>query len=104
MQLNAVKMTLIICLTIIVSAVLIIAYNEYTHRYTLITTQNSNLYIFDKKSGILNLCNENGCKIIETKLPSDIFFSVQNPNWMSKMFNQSPSLVNETKKSPNSLP
>lgn len=93
MQLNAVKMTLIICLTIVLSAILMIAYDEYTKRYTLIATANSDLYIFDKKSGILNRCNANGCQIIETKLPADIFFSVQSPNWMSKMFSSQQNMT-----------
>ena len=98
MQLNAVKMTLIICLTIIISSILIIAYNEYTQRYILLTTPNSDLYIFDQKSGVLNQCNENGCKIIKTKLPADIFFSVQSPNWMSKMFDEQETISDEAMK------
>lgn len=72
MLINGVKITLIICLTIIVTCVLGMSYSEYLNRYSLITTQDNGLYIFDKKNTILNRCNDNGCKVIETHLPDRV--------------------------------
>ncbi len=70
MFINGVKVTLIICLTIVVTCVLCISYSEYLNRYSIISTNDNNVYIFDKKSTIMNRCNQNGCEVIETKLPS----------------------------------
>lgn len=70
MFINGVKVTLTICLTIIVSCVLFISYSEYTNRYMLIPAQDNGVFIFDKKSTILNKCDDNSCKLLETKLPA----------------------------------
>ena len=86
MLVGGVKITLIICLTILVSAVLLISYNEYTNRYSIVTTQDNNVYIFDKKSTILNKCGEKGCQVIETKLPSKMSFGVDELSGTSKLF------------------
>jgi hypothetical protein len=66
---GAVKMTLIICLTIVIVCVLLISYNEYEGRYFVIGSTDNSLYIFDKKSAVLNKCSEKGCVVVETKLP-----------------------------------
>ena len=85
MLISGVKVTLIICLTILVSAILIISYSEYVNRYAIVTTQNNNVYIFDKKSTVLNRCNDNGCSLVETKLPSTVL-GVTEAIGVSKMF------------------
>ncbi|MDR1488358.1 MAG: hypothetical protein LBI26_01265 [Holosporales bacterium] len=69
MFVNGVKITLIVCLTIIVSCILFISYMEYTSRYSIFPTSDNSLYIFDKKSTVLSKCNDAGCKILDTKLP-----------------------------------
>ncbi|MDR0640222.1 MAG: hypothetical protein LBF65_00585 [Holosporales bacterium] len=80
------KNTLIICLTILISCVLFISYNEYTNRYTLVATQDNSLYIFDKRSTVLNRCSAKGCELIETKLPSKVFFPLLPDSSPSKLF------------------
>ncbi|MDR1289312.1 MAG: hypothetical protein LBJ77_02880 [Holosporales bacterium] len=81
-----VKNTLIICLTILVACVLFISYNEYTNRYALVVTQDNSLYIFDKKSTVLNKCSDKGCSVIETKLPAKVFFPISSDNTPSRLF------------------
>ncbi len=66
-----VKITLLICLTFITSAVLFLSYSEYNHRYELITTQNNGIYIFDKKTTTLNKCENGKCETIQTNFPTD---------------------------------
>ncbi|MDR1034675.1 MAG: hypothetical protein LBL32_01940 [Holosporales bacterium] len=92
---NGVKNTLIICLTILVSCVLFISYNEYTNRYTLVVTQDNSLYIFDKKSTILNKCSDKGCAVIETKLPSRVFFPIPSDYSPSKLFGSEKNMAEE---------
>lgn len=72
MFINGVKITLVICLTIVVTCILCISYSEYINRYSIVTTQDSSVYIFDKKSTVLNRCSEKGCDLIETKLPAKV--------------------------------
>lgn len=86
MMIGGIKATLIICLTVLVSCVLFISYNEYANRYSLIATNDNHLYIFDKKSTILNRCGEKGCELIETKLPSKVSFGLEQTLSPSKMF------------------
>ena len=85
MFINGVKITLIICLTILVSAVLVISYNEYSNRYTITPVGDNSIYIFDKKSTVLNRCSEKGCEVVETKLPDNVNFSLSTFS-PSKMF------------------
>ncbi len=68
MFINGVKITIVICLTIIVSCILFISYSEYVDRYTVVPTQDNSVYIFDKKTTALNKCNNEGCKSLETNL------------------------------------
>lgn len=85
MFINGVKITLIICLTILVSAVLLISYTEYVNRYSITPVGDNSIYIFDKKSNVLNKCSEKGCEVVETKLPdhANLSLSTFAP---SKMF------------------
>ena len=85
-MIGGIKATLIICLTVLVSCVLFISYNEYANRYSLIATNDNHLYIFDKKSTVLNRCGEKGCELIETKLPSKVSFGLEQTLSPSKMF------------------
>lgn len=65
-----VKITFLICLTFIISTILFLSYSEYNHRYELITTQNNGIYIFDKKTTILNKCENGKCETIQTNFPN----------------------------------
>lgn len=93
---GGVKITLILCLTIVVSCVLFISYNEYTNRYTLIATNDNSLYIFDKKSTFLNKCDGKTCTLIETKLPSKTSLNFDSGFQQSKLFESEKPMVNET--------
>ena len=64
-----VKITLLICFTVLLSCFLAISYNEYVNRYIIITASDNSLYIFDKKSTVLNHCVNDQCSVINTKLP-----------------------------------
>lgn len=75
---NSFKIVLTLCLTFVTVAVLIISYGEYTNRYELIGSSDQSLYIFDKKTTVLNKCTDKGCEIIDTKLP-EIADSVTTP-------------------------
>ncbi len=90
---GGVKITLILCATMIVCCVLFISYNEYTNRYSLLTTNENSVYIFDKKSSVLNKCDAKGCSIIETKLPTKMEMSFTPAFQQSKMFNSNPSMT-----------
>lgn len=83
---GAVKVTLILCLTIVVSCVLFISYNEYSNRYSLVTTNDNSLYIFDKKSTVLNRCDGKSCSLIETKLPTKTSLNFDAGFQQSKLF------------------
>jgi hypothetical protein len=93
---GAVKITLVICLTILVSCVLFISYNEYTNRYNLVTTNDNGVYIFDKKNTVLNKCDANGCQVIETKLPNNSILSTVSSFGSSKMFDSEKPMAEET--------
>lgn len=77
----------------IVCCVLFISYNEYTNRYSLLTTNENSIYIFDKKSTVLNKCDAKGCSIIETKLPTKMEMSFAPAFQQSKMFDSNPPMT-----------
>ncbi|MDR1476345.1 MAG: hypothetical protein LBI20_03460 [Holosporales bacterium] len=91
---NGIKNTLIVCLTILVACVLFISYNEYTNRYALVATKDNSLYIFDKKSAMLNKCSDNGCTLIETKFPTKVF-SPWPDSLPSKLFDAQKNMADE---------
>jgi hypothetical protein len=41
------------------------------HRYSVIATADNSVYIFDKKSTMLNKCDTYGCAVINTNLPTN---------------------------------
>ena len=95
---GGVKITLILCLTMIVCCVLFISYNEYADRYSLIATNDNSLYIFDKKSSVLNRCDGETCRMIETKLPAKITLGL-DPNFQqSKLFDSERPMNREVAK------
>ena len=93
---GGVKITLILCLTIVVSCVLFISYNEYTNRYSLLTANDNSLYIFDKKSTVLNKCDGNSCVVVETKLPTKSNVNFDPGFQQSKLFDSNKLMPNET--------
>ena len=98
---GGVKITLILSTTMIVCCVLFISYNEYTNRYSLLTTNENSVYIFDKKSTVLNKCTSEGCSVIETKLPTQTpmtFSTMTSPTFQqSKMFDNDKPMTKEVK-------
>lgn len=90
---GGVKITLIICLTIITSCVLFISYNEYSNRYALVSTKDDGIYIFDKKSAVLNKCDGKTCSIIETKLPSKTILNQELGFQQSRLFENEKPMV-----------
>lgn len=83
---GGVKITLIICLTIVTSCVLFISYNEYSERYSIVSTADNGIYIFDKKSTVLNRCDGKNCIVIETKLPTKTILNQDSGFQQSKLF------------------
>lgn len=77
----------------VVCCVLFISYNEYTNRYSLLTTNENSVYIFDKKSTALNKCDAKGCAVIETKLPTKIEPSFASAFQQSKLFDTTPPMT-----------
>jgi hypothetical protein len=76
--------------------VLFISYNEYSNRYSLISTSDNSIYIFDKKSTVLNKCDEKGCSIIETKLPLKSAINSNEGFQPSKLFESEKPMVKAT--------
>ena len=66
---NSVKMTIVICLTVVVMGVLFISYNEYINRYKIVSNADNSVYIFDQKTNVLNHCEKGGCKLLEPIFP-----------------------------------
>lgn len=93
---GGVKITLIICLTIITSCVLFISYNEYSERYSIVSTSDNGIYIFDKKSTVLNRCDGKNCFVIETKLPTKTILNQDTGFQQSKLFESEKSMVTAT--------
>ena len=92
---GGVKITLILCATMVVCCVLFISYNEYTNRYTLLTSNDNSLYIFDKKSTVLNKCDSKSCSAIETKLPMQNRMNFDTPFQQSRMFDTNRPMASE---------
>ena len=92
---GGVKITLILCATMVVCCVLFISYNEYTNRYTLLTSSDNSLYIFDKKSTVLNKCDSKSCSILETKLPMQNRTNFDTPFQLSRMFDTNLPMTRE---------
>lgn len=94
---GGIKITLIICLTIITSCVLFISYTEYSDRYSLVSTSDNGIYIFDKKSTVLNKCDGKECVVIETKLPTKTILNQDSAlQQRSALFEAEKSMVAST--------
>ncbi len=93
---SGVKITLIICLTIITSCVLFISYNEYSGRYSIVSTSDNGIYIFDKKSTVLNKCDGKNCVVIETKLPTKTFLNQDTGFQQNKLFESEKPMATAT--------
>lgn len=93
---GGVKITLIICLTIITSCILFISYNEYSERYSIVSTSDNGIYIFDKKSTVLNRCDGKNCFVIETKLPTKTILNQDTGFQQSKLFESEKPMVTAT--------
>ena len=70
MVINGVKITLVVCFTIILAFILHIAYCEYVDRYSIIYTSDNAVFIFDKKTTIMSRYANGTCQLIDTKLPN----------------------------------
>ena len=68
---DSTKITILLCLTILVTSVLVMSYNEYVNRFSIIATQDNGIYIFDKKSATLNRCENGQCTAIQTHFPQN---------------------------------
>lgn len=93
---GGVKITLIICLTIVTSCVLFISYNEYSERYSIVSTSDNGIYIFDKKSTVLNRCDGKNCIVIETKLPTKTILNQDSGFQQSKLFESEKPMATAT--------
>jgi len=93
---GGVKITLIICLTIVTSCVLFISYNEYSERYSIVSTSDNGIYIFDKKSTVLNRCDGKNCLVIETKLPTKTILNQDSGFQQSKLFESEKPMATAT--------
>ena len=70
-MIDSTKITILLCLTILVTSILVMSYNEYVNRFSIIATQDNVIYIFDKKSTVLNKCEKGQCITIPTNFPQN---------------------------------
>ena len=75
---DSTKITILLCLTILVTSVLVMSYNEYVNRFSIIATQNNGIYIFDKKSATLNKCENGQCTTIQTHFPQNPLLQINS--------------------------
>jgi hypothetical protein len=74
---NAVKVTLIVCLTVLISVAVFMVYGEQHERYMVFSIpQEKALYVLDKNNNTLNYCTpESQCVLIPLQIP--VPFSAQ---------------------------
>lgn len=77
-MIDSTKITILLCLTILVTSILVMSYNEYVNRFSIIATQDNGIYIFDKKSAVLNRCENGRCIAIPTQFPQNPIFNIGN--------------------------
>lgn len=65
-MIDSTKISILLCLTIIVTSILVMSYNEYVNRFSIIATHDNGIYIFDKKSTMLNKCENGKCTLMQT--------------------------------------
>ncbi|MBR1944332.1 MAG: hypothetical protein IJ848_02560 [Alphaproteobacteria bacterium] len=79
-MIDSTKITILLCLTILVTSILVMSYNEYVNRFSIIATQDNGIYIFDKKSATLNRCENGHCTAIPTQFPQNPLFQIGSNN------------------------
>lgn len=62
-KLSMIRATLLFCLTILSSVVVVTFFNQQQDRF-IVVPQNEGMYIFDRKTSATNYCNSEGCKAI----------------------------------------
>ena len=77
-MIDSTKISILLCLTIIVTSILVMSYNEYVNRFSIIATQDNGIYIFDKKSATLNKCENDKCILIQTNFPQNQLLQSSN--------------------------
>lgn len=77
-MIDSTKISILLCLTIIVTSILVMSYNEYVNRFSIIATQDNGIYIFDKKSATLNKCHNGQCTTILTNFPQNPLLQSSN--------------------------
>ena len=77
-MIDSTKITILLCLTILVTSILVMSYNEYVNRFSIIATQDNGIYIFDKKSTVLNRCENGKCITIPTNFPQNQLLNMNN--------------------------
>jgi flagellar biosynthesis GTPase FlhF len=92
---NSVKITIVICSTIIVVAILFLSYKEYINRYSLIPGKDDHIFVLDKKTKMLNYCDSEKCNMVELQLPETHSFSSAGFS-QSKLFSTKRDMTEET--------
>ena len=85
---DSTKITILLCLTILVTSILVMSYNEYVNRFSIIATQDNGIYIFDKKSTVLNRCENGKCITIPTNFPQNPLLSMSNSSQSNQQSQQ----------------
>ena len=85
-MIDSTKITILLCLTILVTSILVMSYNEYVNRFSIIATQNNVIYIFDKKSAVLNKCENGQCIPIPTYFPQNPLLQWNNTQRQTQQY------------------
>ena len=85
-MIDSTKITILLCLTILVTSILVMSYNEYVNRFSIIATQNNVIYIFDKKSAVLNKCENGQCTQIPTYFPQNPLLQWNNTQQQTQQY------------------
>lgn len=85
-MIDSTKITILLCLTILVTSILVMSYNEYVNRFSIIATQNNVIYIFDKKSAVLNKCENGQCTQIQTYFPQNPLLQWNNTQQQTQQY------------------
>ncbi|MDR0552481.1 MAG: hypothetical protein LBG13_00080, partial [Holosporales bacterium] len=96
MLVNGFKITFMICLTVVTMSVLFISYTEHINKYSVFTTQDNSIYIFDKKEVVLTRCKDDVCNLVDTKLPISSTLPERVVAKSARLFgDELPSMVNQ---------
>ena len=108
-MIDSTKITILLCLTILVTSILVMSYNEYVNRFSIIATQDNGIYIFDKKSATLNKCQNGQCTTILTNFPQNPLLQSGNKqqfatNITQQQANSNDNNVSKNQQSANIIP